>query len=83
MTERIWIALVSLTALWMALPALALESLDLFPKSNVEITTHEGPQRFHIWIGASAPPWRACARYSERRMIDTVSPAPASPVGMT
>ena len=42
-----------------------------------------GGQRFHTWIGASAAPWRAWARYSESRMIDTVSPAPASPAGTT
>src|SRR5713101_6841860 len=42
-----------------------------------------GGQRFHTWSGVSALPWRACARYSERRMIDTVSPAPASPAGIT
>jgi uncharacterized membrane protein (UPF0127 family) len=42
----------SLWLLGVAAPgaARALESLDTFPTSSVEITTHEGPQRFHIWI---------------------------------
>src|SRR5260221_13030867 len=42
-----------------------------------------GGQRFHTWTGAVSEPCRAWARYSERRMIDTFSPAPASPAGMT
>src|SRR5258708_13860691 len=42
-----------------------------------------GGQRFHTWTGAVSEPCRAWARYSERRMIETFSPAPASPAGMT
>src|SRR5258708_35691818 len=42
-----------------------------------------GGQPFHTWTGAVSEPCRAWARYSERRMIDTFSPAPASPAGMT
>lgn len=50
MTKRGWIALVSLVAAWAALPVSALESLDTFPKSSVEISTPDGPQRFRIWV---------------------------------
>src|SRR5712672_3447211 len=47
------------------------------------VSATPGGQRFHTWTGAVSAPCRAWARYSERRMIETFSPAPASPAGTT
>src|SRR6185369_12408479 len=57
-------------------------ALSSAPRAGL-VSATPGGQRFHTWTGALSEPCRAWARYSERRMIETLSPAPASPAGTT